>query len=325
MLPHYSVIIPVCHGGVFLQRAAASLNRLKAPADGFEILIVGEAAELDAVESIPRELDTIRIIRHSGNRSSALNEACAAAKGNILVFADDDCVFPDDWLLRIEEALGRHPEADVIGGSDRLPENAGLFDQALDHALNSIAATGGIRKDAGLGAGQYYPKLWNMVVRAQAGRLAARPEGLFDTNLHVHEDVDLVERIRQNDGKVLYVPDIVVGHYRDTNLRSFVLRNMHMARVCRKKGIHTRAHLALALFFGTMLVSAGAATFLYPASLTLKLLFGGYAALLAASGLDAARNSRRPALLFAVPGLIFALHAARATGYVSGSVDDTRT
>lgn len=317
MPPHYSVIIPVCHGGVFLHRAASSLKRLKTPAGGFEILIVGEAAELDAVDSICRQKEAIRIIRHSGNRSSSLNKACAAAKGNVLVFADDDCVFPDDWLLRIEKTLKQHPDVSVIGGSDRLPENATLFDQALDQALNSFAATGGIRKDARLGVGQYYPKLWNMVVRAEAGRLVTRPEGLFDVNLHVHEDVDLIERIRKNGGRILYAPDIVVGHYRDTNFYSFVIRNMNMARVCRQKKIHTQAHLALAFFFGTMLVLAVAGTTLYPASLTLKLLLGSYAALLAASGLNAARRSRRPTLLFAVPVLIFTLHTSRVAGYVS--------
>ena len=315
MPPHYSVIVPVCHGGVFLHRAISSLNRIKAPTAGVEFLIVGEAPDLKAVESIAEDLDEMHLIIHSGNRSSALNKACAAAKGNILVFTDDDCVLPEDWLLRIEDALTRNPEAAVIGGRDSLPEDTDLFALSLDQALNSVIATGGIRNNAGLAAGQYCPKLWNMVVKADAARLVARSNVIFDTNLNVHEDVELVDRIRQNGGEVLYIPDVVVGHYRDTNFRSFVLRNAHMAHVCRQKGIHTRAHMVLTIFFTMLLALAAATPFMTSTAILFSILLGAYFSVLAASGLGAAWRRSRPALLFTVPALIFALHAARAAGY----------
>lgn len=317
MHPGYSVIIPVCHGGTFLHKALATLDKVRRPAEDFEVLVVGNSGELDAAESMFGNQQRLRFIRHRGNRSSALNAACAASKGDIWIFTDDDCVFPTDWLLRIEESLARHPHATVIGGSDRLPDGSDLFDLALDHALNSVAATGGIRKNVNLGAGHYYPKLWNMIVKSQNAQLVALPEGIFDTDLDVHEDVELVDRIRKNGGRVRYEPRIVVGHYRDTDFRSFVLRNAHMARVCRKKNIHSRAHLVLSAFLVTLLATGATAAFMRPSALAFGLLSGSYAGVLAATGLGAALRSGRPVLTFMVPGLILALHAARATGFLA--------
>ena len=315
MPQRYSIIIPVCHGGLFLHRAVTTLGQITPPADAFEILIVGDTETLKKQAAISGIQENIHFITHFGNRPSALNEACIASKGDVWIFADDDCVFPEDWLLRIEDALERNPEASVIGGSDVLPEDTDLFALSLDQALNAVAATGGIRHNADLAAGQYYPKLWNMVVKADAARLASRRDKIFDTNLNVHEDVELVERIRQNGGKIIYVPDIIVGHYRDTDFRSFILRNAHMAHVCRQKGIHTRAHMALTIFFTTLLALAAASSFATPTAILFGILFGGYSSVLAASGVGAAWRRSRPALMFTVPALIFALHVARATGY----------
>jgi hypothetical protein len=256
-----------------------------------------------------------RVLDHPGSRSSALNAACAAARGDIWIFADDDCAFPADWLQRIELAIHNHPWAAVIGGRDELPPQARLFDRALDHALNAFVGTGGIRTGAGIRAGRYYPKLWNMTVRADAIRRASAGSTFFDPGLAVHEDVDLIERIIRNGGQVTHVPEIVVGHFRDTTFPSFFLRNLRMARVCRERGIHRRAHLALAAFF-TAVPLAGLASPLLPALGPLFLLLcAGYGSALGATGLARAWKSCQPALAVAVPALIFALHLARAIGY----------
>jgi glycosyltransferase involved in cell wall biosynthesis len=315
MHPKYSVIVPVCHGGRFLHTALSTLARVAMPHGGVEVLVVGDGPDALAPEATGEFAPEFRFLKHSGCRSAALNAACAAARGEIWVFADDDCSFPADWLLRIERALHDHPRVAVIGGRDELPAQAGLFDRALDHALNSFVGTGGIRTGTGLRAGRYYPKLWNMTIRADAARKACDDDAWFDPDLAVHEDVELIERIARSGAEVAHVPEVVVGHYRDTTFPSFFLRNLRMARVCRERGIHRRAHLALASFFAAVPLAGLAAA----ASPALGFLFilpcAAYGTALGATGFACAWKSSRPALAVMVPALVFALHLARAIGY----------
>lgn len=315
MPPKYSVILPICHAGKFLHEALETLSKATSPHGGFELLVVGDSPDMKIAKDATVLTSRAIFIRHGGSRAAALNAACAAASGEIWVFADDDCVFPQDWLLRIERTLENHPEAAVVGGRDQLPKDAALFDASLDHALNSFAGTGGIRNDFSIRAGQYYPKLWNMIVRAEAAIRVSFGHDIFNPNLCVHEDVELVDRIIKSGGQVLYEPEIVVGHFRDTNFSSFFFRNLHMAQVCRAKGIHKRAHCAALCYFVAILLTAATAPFLSVSAWTFGVLSGSYATLLGVTGLAAAWRSRRPALGLTVPTLILSLHAARAIGF----------
>jgi len=315
MPPRYSVILPICHGGKFLHIALSTLARVAVPQEGVEVLVVGDSPDALAPETAAPSPE-FRFLRHLGNRSTALNVACSAARGEVWIFADDDCAFPADWLLRIERALADHPRAAVIGGRDVLPPQARHFDRALDHALNSFAGTGGIRNHSGLRVGRYYPKLWNMTIRADAARRVSPQAMFFDPDLAVHEDVDLVERIAKQNAEIVHVPEIVVHHYRDTTFPSFFLRNLRMAKVCRERGIHRRAHLALVSFF-TILPLTGLISMVFPAMSPVPLLHSaGYGTLLCTTGLVSAWQSRQPSLAITVPALIVALHVARALGFV---------
>jgi len=290
------------------------LAGVKAPAGGFEILIAGEGAS-----SEPGHLpESVRYIPQAGSRVAALNAACDAAQGQIWVFADDDCEFPQDWLVRIEQALRANPDADILGGRDALPSDASLFDHALDLTLNSLAGTGGIRTAATVSAGRYYPKLWNMVVRSDAARRAAIDGAIFNPSLDVHEDVELSERIARNGGKILHIPEIMVWHHRDTDFMSFFFRNIRMAKVCREQGIHRTVHVAAAAFFATMALAGMTAPRSQGAGRMLFLLAGSYGLLLSVTGVVSAWKAKSPAMLIMVPILTLSLHLARAIGYVLG-------
>jgi hypothetical protein len=316
MSTKYSVILPVCHGGAFLRTALSTLSKVAIPAGGAEFLVVGEGWERVPPDASEDAAGRFRFLRHAGkNRSSALNAACKQANGDVWVFADDDCAFPQDWLLRIDRAIGEHPEAAVIGGRDELPPHAGLFDLALDHALNSFAGTGGIRTNSARRAGRYHPKLWNMTIRADAARRVTHGEAVFDPGLAVHEDVELIDRIAKGGGTIVHAPEIVVGHYRDTTFGSFFLRNLRMARVCRERGIHRPAHAALISFFASLL-GTGLSAAAFPALWAVHgLLVGAYGSLLGAAGISGAWKARRPILALAVPALIVGLHVSRALGF----------
>ncbi len=91
MTPKFSVIRPVCHGGSFLKKALMSLSHVIRPEGDFEVLIAGnsgETAQLSGQATLPN----LRIVASEGNRSEALNAACALSRGTWWVFSDDDYV-----------------------------------------------------------------------------------------------------------------------------------------------------------------------------------------------------------------------------------------
>lgn len=310
------MILPVCHGGEFLGRALASLAGLTVPQGGFEAIIAGEK---ETINNVASENATAgwRFLACDGNRSQVLNAACAEAQGTVWVFSDDDCVFPSGWLLNIERALADFPESSVLGGSDVLTREGDHFDQALDVVLNSWMGNGGTRADRTIKAGRYYPKLWNMIISADAAKRAPTDSGcIFDPSLPVHEDVDLIDRIEAQNGKVVYVPSVRVEHSRDTNFKAFFTRNMDMAAVCRQADIHRMSHLAMAIFFvGVVLL--GITSFFSPQiSPGFLWVAGVYALAAVLTGIHGAWKKKKFAILGIVPVLLFSLHLARVLGYV---------
>lgn len=315
-MPKFSVILPVCHGGSFLEKSLRSLSHVMRPEGDFEVLIAGNH---DAMVRLSGQvtLSNFRMVESGGNRSEALNAACDVARGQYWVFSDDDCVFPSDWLLKIEQALTDFPDASVLGGSDILAMDAGDFDLALDVVLNSWIGTGGTRANRFFKAGRYYPKLWNMIVSAEAAKRVMTNKGcIFDPSLPVHEDVDLIDRIEAQKGKVVYAPSVRVEHSRDTTFNAFFARNVAMAAVCRKAGIHRMSHLAMVIFFAGV-VLLGIASFFSPQISRVFLWVAGvYTLSTVLTGIHGASKKKKFAILGIVPVLLFSLHLARVLGYV---------
>jgi GT2 family glycosyltransferase len=327
--PRYSVILPVCHGGEFLAEAARSLAVLRSPGGGFEVIIAGGKDKMKNMAGFDFTGYGWSLVECGGNRSEILNAACAGASGDVWVFSDDDCIFPPDWLAKIEKSIQENPDASVLGGADFLAPGSSGLDTALDIVLNSWMGNGGSRYNKRLKAGAYYPKLWNMTVMADAARSAAldypdSSQRIFDPSLLVHEDVDLTERMKARGGKVVYTPDVCVRHHRDTTFVDFFKRNMEMARVCRQKGIHRFPHLLLAASLVGFPVLI-ALSLVVPAFKILFIIYGLYIAAVAVTATRGAVLKRRAVLMILVPGLIVAMHMARAVGYIFASAGNFGT
>ncbi|MFH0963733.1 MAG: glycosyltransferase [Planctomycetota bacterium] len=321
----FTLILPVFHGGPFLERALASALRLNSPPDRFELLVsahVHDEAAKRIVESqvplAPFHLECVPC--PTDNRSAMLNLACARAKGEILVFSDDDCAFPADWLAKIDAIFQNDPSAGIVGGEDELARDARDFDHALDWVIRSLA-TSAAPATAGWGAGRDYPKLWNLAIRrdlALSLGLPGResPLEVFDESLAVHEDIDLAKRAQRSGNRIIFAPDVRVEHSRDTTLLSFFRRSFRMARTARALRVHRLPHVVLSAFLLAGAALLALSIFLRSAQPVLVVLLSIYALALLAAGVAAASTKQRVCALFWVPVLLIALHLARGTGYL---------
>jgi GT2 family glycosyltransferase len=322
----FSIILPVWHGGGFLEDALDSSRHLDFPPDRFEVIVAGEEADVASQRIVEaakeRSAVPIRFVGCSGTRrSKMLNAACDAATGQILVFADDDCVFREMWLRNLDEVIRREPSFGMIGGEEELDSDNSPFDLALDYVLKSFIGTGGVRKGSGPLTREYYPRLWNMAVPRDvalevASNIAGKPPQIFDESLDAHEDVDLGKRIAGIKRHVVYAPEIRVGHRRAATIWRFFRRNFNNARVSRSLGVHRLPHLALAAF--TLLLPALflASRFSPLSGYLLVAILGAYCTLLLAAGLRGFLHSRRLSVLAIVPVLLVTLHLARGIGYL---------
>ena len=322
----FSILLPVCHGGKFLHQCLCSLRDIDFPHDRFEVLVAGFKDDEESKNIVESEAGlaaySVRYLAYPEmNRAGLLNQACSAAKGNTLAFADDDCVFFPDWLTKLEYALNHKNNIGVIGGEDCLIGDTSSFGLALDHVLNSFLGTGGVRKGQGSRIGKYFPKLWNMAIPRDVARsVALRNEKayvhIFNESLNVHEDVDLVNRIERSGKQVLYAPEVRIGHYRDTTFTSFFHRNMGMARACKDLGVHHIPHIMLASFVLSITVLAVLSWILPPLRNVLGIVTGTYVAVLLFSAFGGFRHTKRWSMFFMVPVLLASLHIARGLEYL---------
>lgn len=103
-----------------LQRTLESLCGLQLPAPhAWELLVVNNACtdDTDAVLAAFASRLPLRVVHEARPGVSwARNAAAQAARGDYIVWTDDDVLVPPDWLAAYAAAVDRHPDARFFGG-----------------------------------------------------------------------------------------------------------------------------------------------------------------------------------------------------------------
>lgn len=183
-------------------------------------------------------------------KSRALNRALAAARGEWLVFTDDDVTHDPEWLNRLRGAALAQPWARVLGG--RI-EPRGEAPAWIRHSAN-LQPLMLVRHDLGAVPCRYppgqYPFGPNLAVARRAVEQAGArwPEAVGPgTSLPVGDEAMFLAQVSgPNDDARAYVPDALVFHavessyFRlDQALRRAFLAGVAAGRVAARFGAAT--------------------------------------------------------------------------------------
>jgi len=190
----------------------------------WEVLVVDNASTDGTSELVGERARSfpvpLRVVREERlGRSFALNHAIEAARGDVLIFTDDDVNLRPGF---VDAHAALYADPGVVGGGGRIvpimPPNAPpwLLEMAEGRSggISGRYDFGDALREIDLDAGMMLPFGANMSLR----REVARELGGFRTDLGwgrtfvPGEESDLFEKIRARGARIVYQPDAVVEH-----------------------------------------------------------------------------------------------------------------
>jgi glycosyltransferase involved in cell wall biosynthesis len=117
-LPHFSVVVPTYERPAQLAACVGALARLDYPRERFEVLIVDDGSARrprELVEQFRGALDVKLFEQENKGPAAARNFGARHARGEFLVFTDDDCEPERAWLRAFASRFAE-AHARIVGG-----------------------------------------------------------------------------------------------------------------------------------------------------------------------------------------------------------------
>jgi GT2 family glycosyltransferase len=207
-----SLIIPTFNRRETLERTLARVLHIDHPRERWEAIVVDDGSIDDTERWLRRwaaktPIQARCLRQRNSGPAAARNRGAAHARGENLLFIDNDVAVPPDFVRRHCETLRENPGACVVGRvvhPERLRKTAfGRYRDRLWERFHEAHAGAGLTETTGV-TGQNFA-----IAAAEFRRL-----GGFDESFTIAsgEDWELGYRARRAGLKVLYHPGIVVVH-----------------------------------------------------------------------------------------------------------------
>jgi len=211
-IPHFTVIVPTFDRCRLLRACLDALLAQHLPPGGHEIVVVDDGSRDDTdalLHSLAGRVHTLRQLNRGW--AAARNRGAQAGRGDLLIFLDDDCLAPPDWLRRYAAAWAAHPEAEAVAGRVACAPGANLAGKVQYQGHVDIFDRLNAAHDASYHAPG--PVTFGYGANRSIRRTAFERLAGFDESLRYFEDLDLDLRLQATGARVWYDPDIVVDHY----------------------------------------------------------------------------------------------------------------
>ena len=227
--PFISIVIPARNAQRTLKGCLDSLKNLNYPKKRMEILLV-DGLSTDNTQEIAASYDLTVVENPQKSHRTGVNRGFECARGELVAYADADCVVDENWLQNSLKYFEADPQVAGLTGPIHLPPQQSAFAKAVAF-LFSLAATLGksshketqrtveVVKD--------FPTC-NAIYR-KAAINAVMP---LAENLLGGADVELNYLLRQRGFSLLSTPDVKVWHYKRETPRKF-FRQMYRYAIMR--------------------------------------------------------------------------------------------
>jgi glycosyltransferase involved in cell wall biosynthesis len=216
----YSLIIASYNRIEEIRELLASAEMMIFDRKEFEIVISDDGSKDGTGEFVqqyksPSGLQLLYIHQENKGPGEARNHGMRSAHGDYFIFIDSDCMFPEDYLQKVDAHLKQHP-LDAFGGPDTCHPSFSPLLKAINYSMTSFIGTGGTRGSSKSVSKKFYPRSFNMGIHRK----------IFDTlggmgGLRHGQDMEYSSRIYNHGYAVGLIPDAFVYHKRRTSLKRF--------------------------------------------------------------------------------------------------------
>ena len=236
-----TVAIPTYNRAAFLRQTLAGLVAQQFPRDHFEILVIDNNSTDDTRTVVAEFADSRPAPRYLLEKKQGLdyarNRAIAEARGEVIVFGDDDILVQPDWLAQMAVPLLADP-AQRIGaiGGDVIP----VFPDGLPPWVAEWHSPLAFRSDLGplearhspMGANLAFPK-WVFAKLGLFHTALDRAAG----NYFSGGDSEMIRRVRAAGHEVWFAPAAAVQHQMPASRTTFRYASRHAFDSARSRVI----------------------------------------------------------------------------------------
>jgi GT2 family glycosyltransferase len=116
-LPTMSIIIPNFNGKQFLAKCLSSIFQMNYPSASYEVILVDNRSTDESKEYVEARFPQVKILALDKNYGFAGgdNRGAKVAKGEILVFLNNDATVDKNWLCEIAKVMLQNPKIGICG------------------------------------------------------------------------------------------------------------------------------------------------------------------------------------------------------------------
>jgi len=217
-----SVTIPVYNSERTLKQCLNSV--LNQTYSNYEIILIDNNST-DNTKQIIKEFQEKNkkikyVFEHHRTRGAARNAGVRAAKGEIIVMTDADCIVPKNWIKEISKPIIYKNEIVVIGPEKDIIKNywtKNIQKRSLEFFEKN--------RDKNY--------IRHLDTKNFSIKSSIMKKLMFDSNLKTLEDFDLYLRLKRIT-KIRFLPTLKVEHHHSSSFKKFVKNNFERG-YCAKK------------------------------------------------------------------------------------------
>jgi len=259
-MPFVSLLVPCWNEEKFIGQCLDSLIAQDYPKESLEILVIDGMSEDNTRNILQHYAEKYSFIKVLDNPKivppAAFNKGVANAKGDLIALISAHSIYPKDYISKCVKYIQRY-DADNVGGIlNIIPRCNSLIANAIADSVSHPFASG----NSYVKVGTKKPRWADTAAFGCYKREVFEKIGSFNEELSGSSDLDFNKRLKQAGGKILVIPDIVIGYYADADLKTFLKHNFadgvwatYVLRF-KSRGFSLR-HIVPFIFLGSIVVA----------------------------------------------------------------------